>query len=216
MHFIDEKIIHYAEKYTTAHAALLDELENETWKKCLMPRMISGKLQGRLLSFLSRLKKPCRALEIGTFTGYSAICLSEGLSADGLLITIEKNEEFLPIIEKYLKKAALTEKVQVKIGDAAHLIPSLDGPFDLVFIDADKENYPLYLHLLKQKISEGGLIIADNVLWSGKVLQPDKNDAETMALIEYAETIHNDPNFITVMLPVRDGLMLSMKVNNSH
>lgn len=181
MEFLPEKISNYVEHHTTPESHALSELNRETWSKMVQPRMLSGHLQGRVLSMLSHMLRPKRILEIGTFTGYSALCLSEGLAEGGKLTTIDINEEFEDIIKRYLKEAGREDQIELKIGDAAEIIPSIEDELDLVFIDADKENYSRYYDLVIDRLRAGGIIIADNVLWSGKVLD-EKTDAETQAL----------------------------------
>ena len=174
--------------------------------------MISGHLQGQFLSLLSQLKQPKCILEIGTYTGYSAICLAKGLPLDGVLHTIEVNEELEEINSRYFKKAKLEHQVVQHIGDALEILPNLDLKIDLAFIDADKKNYPLYYDLLIEKMNPEGLIIADNVLWSGKVIEKlDPSDQATKALLEYNNKIHDDPRVENILLPLRDGLMLCRK-----
>lgn len=210
MDFLHEEINTYVETFTTPESELLHKLNRETWSKMLQPRMLSGHLQGRVLSLLSHMVRPKRILEIGTFTGYSALCLAEGLVPDGKLITIDVNEEFAEIIKRYISEAGMQEKIELKIGDAAKIIPELNEDLDLVFIDADKENYSLYYDLVFDKVRAGGYIIADNVLWSGKVL--DKNpDAETTAIKEFNVKVMNDNRVENVLFPIRDGLMICRK-----
>ena len=177
-----------------------------------MPRMLSGHLQGRVLSMLSKLVMPKLVVEVGTFTGYSAICLAEGLSASGKLITMEINDELREMAEKYFAEAGHADKIEMQIGDARELIQKIDGPVDLAFIDADKENYPVYWKLLFPKLRSGGLIIADNVFWSGKVFDPKANtDEETKGLIEFTSLTYAEPAAEQVLLPVRDGLLVIRK-----
>ncbi len=210
MEFLPEDISNYVDNHTTKESDLLSELNRETWSKMVQPRMLSGHLQGRVLSLLSKMIRPKRILEIGTFTGYSAICLAEGLESDGRLITIDINEEFKDIIERYLQQSPNRDQIDLKIGNALDIIPELNENFDLVFIDADKENYMNYYELVIDKLNPGGFVIADNVLWSGKVLD-DKSDAETEALKAYNIKIHNDDRVENVLFPIRDGLMICRK-----
>ncbi len=213
MEFPDKKVNHYCEDHTTAESSVLSDLNRKTHLKVLMPNMLSGHLQGRLLAMLSSMIRPERVLEIGTYTGYSAICFAEGLKEGGKITTIDINEELEDIVYTYLEKAGVSDRVDFIIGNALELIPGMEGEFDLVFIDADKENYLKYYELVLPKLKPGGFIIADNVLWSGKVLDGAKHqDAETSALIEFNETIHNDPRVANILLPVRDGLMLLRKI----
>ncbi len=212
MNFIPEAIEEYARQYTAAEPDLLQELHRYTLAHVLQPRMISGHLQGRFLSFLSRMLKPTCVLEIGTYTGYSALCLAEGLAPEGILHTIEINPELESIARGYFKKAGMHNRIRMHIGHALNIIPAIEGTFDLVFIDADKENYVHYLNAVKDRIRRGGVIIADNVLWSGQVLKKQEQmDQETKGLVAYAEAVMAEPGLFTVLLPVRDGLMLSAK-----
>ena len=210
MEFLPEEISVYTEAHTAAESEILARLNRETWQKMVQPRMLSGHLQGRVLSMLSHMIKPKRILEIGTFTGYSALCLSEGLTEEGKLITIDVNEEFESMIRRYIKEAGAEEKIELLIGDASTIIPGLQEKFDLVFIDADKENYCRYFDLVFEKVRKGGFIIADNVLWSGKVVEA-KVDAETKALMDYNEKIQGDERVENVLFPIRDGLMICRK-----
>ena len=189
---------------------LLLELEKETHQKVLQPRMLSGSLQGRLLSLFSNIIKPKTILEIGTYTGYSTICLAEGLSKNGKIHTIDNNEELVTIQNKYFKKSGFEKKIFFYLGNAVEIIPKLKGPFELVFIDADKINYEKYFDFVIPKMSKGGLIISDNVMWSGKVLDEfDSIDENTVALKKYNKKLKNDPRVKTTILPFRDGLSLS-------
>lgn len=189
---------------------LLLELEKETYQKVLQPRMLSGSLQGRLLSLFSNIIKPKTILEIGTYTGYSTICLAEGLSKNGKIHTIDNNEELVTIQNKYFKKSGFEKKICFYLGNAVEIIPKLKGPFELVFIDADKINYEKYFDFVIPKMSKGGLIISDNVMWSGKVLDEfDSIDENTVALKKYNKKLKNDPRVKTTILPFRDGLSLS-------
>ena len=189
---------------------LLLELEKETHQKVLQPRMLSGSLQGRLLSLFSNIIRPKTILEIGTYTGYSTICLAEGLSKNGKIHTIDNNEELVTIQNKYFKKSGFEKKIFFYLGNAVEIIPKLKGPFELVFIDADKINYEKYFDFVIPKMSKGGLIISDNVMWSGKVLDEfDSIDENTVALKKYNKKLKNDPRVKTTILPFRDGLSLS-------
>jgi predicted O-methyltransferase YrrM len=212
MNFIDAKLEEYADTHTTEETEVLKKLNRETWAKMLMPRMLSGHSQGRLLSMLSNMIKPKSILEIGTFTGYSAICLAEGLVEEGVLHTIEVNDEMENIISRYIKEANFENKIKTYFGDALEIIPSIKHTFDLVFIDADKENYSAYYDLVFNKLNSGGYIIADNVLWSGKVLNNyDSLDKETKSIVDFNTKIKNDERVENVLLPVRDGLMIVRK-----
>lgn len=209
MDFIDQRIVDYAEKYTSPESLSLRELNRETNAKVLMPRMLSGHLQGRILSMLSCMINPKRILEIGTYTGYSAICLSEGLADDGILHTIDINEELVPMVKKYLGEAGCEKKVVLHTGDALKIIPSIHETFDMVFIDADKKNYSAYFDLVIGSVRKGGVIIADNVLWSGKVLEdPASMDSDTKAIAAFNSKVHTDSRVANLLLPVRDGLMI--------
>lgn len=201
----------YCDSHTTSLSPLLDELERETHLKTLAPQMLSGPMQGQLLRMLSLIHRPRRILEIGTFTGYGALCLSEGLAEEGELHTIEANPELEYLIRKYIERAGKSDRIHLHIGRAEKIMPDLNGPFDLVFIDAGKKDYPEFYDLIIEKISPGGLILADNVLWSGKVLAPS-DDMDAKALHAFNEKIQSDPRVDNVMLPVRDGLMLMRRV----
>jgi predicted O-methyltransferase YrrM len=213
MNFLPEAIQEYANRFTAEEPELLSALNRDTQAHVLMPRMLSGHWQGRFLSLISRMMKPRLILEIGTYTGYSALCLAEGLQEGGMLHTIDINEELETMANSYFQKAGKEKQITMHIGNALELIPALNGEFDIVFIDADKENYVNYYHLVFNRVRNGGLIIADNVLWSGNVLKgKDEMDEETRGLIHYAETVHADKRVINVLLPVRDGLMLTQKL----
>ncbi|MBL7942503.1 MAG: O-methyltransferase [Flavobacteriales bacterium] len=208
MNFLPEIIETYAQDHSQPEPDLLKALTHETWQKVLMPRMLSGHLQGRFLSMISHLMAPSSILEIGTYTGYSAICLAEGLAPGGKLITIDINDELQWIREKYFGLAGLRDCIESINGNALEIISALQGPFDLVFIDADKENYLNYFNKVLPKMKPGGLILADNVLWSGKVLTPPApSDLETRVLREFNEVVVADHRVQPVLLPLRDGLM---------
>lgn len=209
MEFIPEDIQKYVEEHSGQESELLAQLNRETHQKVLMPRMLSGHLQGRVLSMISHMMKPSRILEIGTYTGYSAICLAEGLAEGGQLITLDKNEEIEEMVRDYFEKAGLKDKIDYRLGNAMDLIPELEGPFDLVFIDADKKNYLNYFNLVLEKVRIGGFIVADNVLWSGKVVQTDKKiDTDTQAILDFNRSMEDDDRVENVLLPIRDGLMV--------
>jgi predicted O-methyltransferase YrrM len=213
MDLIPKAITDYSEKFTSAESSLLKRINRETWQKVYMPRMISGHLQGRILSMFSKMLQPRRILEIGTFTGYSALCMAEGLSENGRLITIDKNEELQDLAKKYFSNSEFGEKIDFRVGEAFDIIRDLDENFDLVFIDADKISYMDYYKLLLPKVREGGIIIADNVLWSGKVVKDlKKADQETKSLRSFNKMIQNDPAVENVLIPVRDGLMVIRKI----
>lgn len=211
MDIIDPALQQYAEKHTTEESPLLKRINRDTNAKVLMPRMLSGQLQGRVLSMISRLVKPKTILEIGTFTGYSAICLAEGLREGGKLITIDINEELRDRVEGYFREAKLEDRIDYRTGDATAIIPQLSENFDLVFIDADKENYSRYFDLVIDRVNLNGIILADNVLWSGKVLAA-KPDKDTRAIVEFNAKVQADQRVENVLLPIRDGMMMMRKV----
>ena len=210
MDFIDKDIMNYVVNNSEDEPELLKELAIETYQKILQPRMLSGHPQGRILSFLSKIIKPKRILEIGTYTGYGTICLAEGLEDNGKIITIDKNEEIIDFQNKYFEKSGYRDKIIQLNGEALDLIKTLDDKFDIVFLDADKENYIKYYNSLSNKIVKGGILISDNVLWSGKVLEPSKsNDLETDILNKFNQLLKNDKKFETVIIPIRDGISIS-------
>lgn len=210
MEFIDEEIENYSLKYTSEEPPLLKALNRETWSEVLQPRMLSGHLQGRVLSLISKLLRPENILEIGTYTGYSALCLAEGLRPGGELHSIDINEELESRIVKYIAKSEYKDQIKLHFGNALDIIPRLKKSFDLVFIDADKGNYIKYYQLLISQLKSGSIIIADNVLWSGKVLENyDDLDPETKTLVDLSKFIHNDPRVENILLPIRDGLMVA-------
>lgn len=212
MDFLPKEIEEYASAHSMQESELLKKLNRETWSKVLYPRMLSGHLQGRILSFFSKLVQPKKILEIGTYTGYSALCLAEGLQEGGKIHTIDLNDELISIQQKYFSESPDGGKIHFHSGNAVEIIPLLEGPFDLVFIDADKENYSVYFDLVIDKVRSGGLIIADNVLWSGKVIhEPKENDKETLSLIKFNKKVHADDRVENLLLPVRDGLMILRK-----
>ncbi len=210
MEFIDEKLSAYSESFSEKESNLLKELNRETNLKVNSPRMLSGHIQGRLLSFLSKMQQPELILEIGTYTGYSALCLAEGLKENGKLITIDPNEETNVFARKYFNRSPLKDKIQLITGQAGSVIPGISQQIDLVFIDADKKNYAVYFDLVIDKVKKGGLIIADNVLWSGKVVEVEK-DKDTEAIHNFNRKVSKDKRIETLLLPVRDGLMLMRK-----
>lgn len=212
MDFTDQKINNYAEAHSQPETKLLARLSRETYTKILAPRMLSGHLQGRVLSMLSKITQPKSILEVGTYTGYSAICLAEGLLPEGKLYTIDINEELEDMARSYFEEAGITHQVDYRIGNALDILPDLDTTFDLVFIDADKINYSNYFDLIVNKVNKNGLIIADNVLWSGKVLmESSKFDKDTLAIDNFNKKVHQDERVENVLLPLRDGLMLLRK-----
>lgn len=212
MELIDREINQYAEQHSSDESDLLKQINRDTHAKVMMPRMLSGHLQGRVLSMISNMIKPKRILEIGTYTGYSALCLAEGLHADGKLITIDINEELESRVRGYFSTANLNDKIEYLIGNAATIIPTLKAEFDLVFIDADKEQYSRYYDLVVEKVRPGGIILADNVLWSGKVLD-SKPDKDTRAIVEFNNKIQADARVDNVLLPIRDGIMMIRKLS---
>ena len=212
MDFLPEEIENYVVKNTEIEPTILKKLNHETWEKVLTPRMLSGHIQGRVLSMLSHMINPKTILEIGTYTGYSAICLAEGLQEGGQLHTIDINDELESMVNTYIEKSDLKNTIINHVGNAMDIIPTLSETFDLVFIDADKTNYSNYFDLVLDKVKPSGYIIADNVLWSGKVVESKENlDAETLALIAYSEKIHSDERVQNVLFPIRDGLMIARK-----
>ena len=212
MESLDPQVEAYVLAHTQEESPLLKKLNRETNAKILMPKMLSGHLQGQVLSMLSYMIRPQKILEIGTYTGYSAICLSEGLQQGGVLHTIDNNEELESMVRYYFKEALVEEKIHYHIGEAIEIIPGIDAIFDLVFIDADKENYSKYYDLVFDKVRAGGYIIADNVLWSGKVLEDPKNmDEDTKAIYDFNQKIFNDKRVQNVLFPIRDGLMIARK-----
>ena len=210
MHFFPEELEQYAIAHTKPASEVLQALERETYARIYMPQMVSGHLQGQFLRMISMMVQPKIILEIGTFTGYSAICLSAGLQEGGALYTIDVNAELESMCRKYFEKAGLTSKIKYLLGNAVEIIPQLDAALDLVFIDADKENYSKYYDLVFDKLNPGGVILADNVLWSGKVVEPQQ-DAETKALVEFSDKIQRDERVDNVLVTIRDGLMMARK-----
>lgn len=205
------QLIHeYCENHTTPQSQLLYDLERETHLKTLAPQMLSGHLQGAFLSLISQLMRPKVILEIGTFTGYAAICLAQGLAADGRLHTIEANPELEYLIRKYVNRAGLADKIQLHIGKAEDVIPTLDLRFDLVFIDAGKQQYLDFYNMVIEKVNPGGLILADNVLWSGKVIR-EEDDADTQTIRAFNDMVQADERVENIMLPLRDGLLITKK-----
>jgi caffeoyl-CoA O-methyltransferase len=213
MEFIDPQLDAYVCAHTQNEPTVLSELNRKTNLEVLQPRMLSGHFQGRVLSMLSHMIKPRRVLEIGTYTGYSALCFAEGLTDDGKIVTIDVNEELEELVKSYIAKSGNEGKIDYLIGDAAHFIPALNEEWDIVFIDADKKSYCKYYELVFSKVKKGGYIIADNVLWSGKVLEDYETlDRETKIIMDYNNMIQNDPRVENVLLPIRDGLMIARKL----
>lgn len=212
MEFISEKIDAYVCAHTEDEPKLLYELNRETHINVLRPRMLSGHFQGRVLSMLSHMIRPKNVLEIGTYTGYSALCFAEGLAEGGKILTLDKNEELEDLVNSYIQKSEFSNAIECRIGDAMEIVPTLTDTYDMVFIDADKSNYINYYNLIFDKVSKGGYIILDNVLWSGKVTEPlEEGDKDTQVLLELNQLIHNDNRVQEVLLPIRDGLMIARK-----
>lgn len=210
MHFIPEALDTYVVNHTEKEPELLEQLTRETYQKILQPRMLSGPYQGRVLSILSKLINPKNILEIGTYTGYSALCIAEGMQKDGELHTIDINEELEDFQRKYFDLSPYGHQIHQHIGNATEIIPNLVMKFDLVFIDADKPNYPTYFDIIIDKMNPGGVILSDNVLWSGKVIEDvKKDDLSTKALLAYNKMLVDDNRIETVLLPIRDGLTIS-------
>ncbi len=208
--FIPEKIDNYVVEHSQEEPQILQELTRETWQKVLNPRMISGAYQGRVLSMISKLIQPTNVLEIGTYTGYSALCIAEGLSSEGTIHTIDKNEELEDLQNAYFEKSGYRNQIVQHFGNALEIIPEMNKKFDLVFIDADKSNYPNYFHLIIEMMNKGGIILSDNVLWSGKVVEElNPKDKDTKALLKYNQLLNSDDRIETVLLPIRDGLTIS-------
>lgn len=211
MNFLDPEIEQYAEAHTTPESSLLAQITRDTYLEVLQPRMLSGHLQGRVLSMLSKMIRPNAILEIGTYTGYSALCLAEGLSAHGTLLTIDKNIELYDRANAYFSESEFAPKIQMLKGNALTIVPDLKQKWDLIFIDADKENYQNYYDLTLPNLNKGGFIIADNVLWSGKVIDANENDVDTAALRSFNTSLIEDNRVEVLMLPVRDGLTVVRK-----
>ena len=210
MDFISKKLIEYISENSSKEPEILAKLNKETYQKVLQPRMLSGHIQGRFLSMISKMKSPSSILEIGTYTGYGTLCLAEGLLDVGKIFTIDRNEELLKIQNKYFEMSGKRDKIIQLTGNAKDILKNLDESYDIVFIDADKENYIEYFNIVSERLNNNGIIISDNVLWSGKVLNsPSKNDDETNILIEFNKTLNEDERFETMILPLRDGLSIS-------
>lgn len=212
MHFLPEKLDDYIVRHSESEPELLQQLTRETYQKILQPIMLSGPYQGRVLSMISKLLRPKTILELGTFTGYATLCLAEGLQKDGEIHTIDVNEELVDFQRKYFDKSDYGQLIHQHLGSAIDIIPTLDKTFDLVFIDADKPNYVNYFHLVIEKLNPGGIILSDNVLWHGKVIEPlNEKDESTKTLLEFNALLKNDHRIETVLLPIRDGLTISRK-----
>ena len=214
MEFIDERLLAYCEDHTSPEDELLLHITRETHAKVLIPRMLSGHLQGKVLELLVKMLQPQVILEIGTYTGYSGLCMAKGLGADGKLITLDINDELEPMVRGFFDRSGLASKIDYRLGNALDIIPTLEDRFDMVFIDADKANYNKYYELVIERVNPGGIILADNVLWSGKVLvEPgQKIDKDTQALLDYNRMVQEDPRVENVLLPIRDGLMMARKL----
>ena len=214
MDFLPPTITAYANAHTSPESELLHRLNRNTQAQIVAPRMLSGHLQGRFLSMIAWMIRPRRILEIGTYTGYSALCLAEGLTDDGTLITIDQNEELETFTRSYWQQSPLNDKIEFRLGLATDILPTLNDAFDLVFIDADKRNLSVYFDLIIDKLRPGGFILADNVLWSGKVVEiVNSSDVDTVAVQAFNEKVHDDPRVENVLLPVRDGIMMLRKRN---
>ena len=212
MHFLPEKIDDYVVEHSQQEPKILKELTKETWQKVLNPRMLSGAFQGRVLSMISKIIQPKSILEVGTYTGYSALCLAEGLQENGVLHTIDVNEELVNFQRKYFDLSKYGSQIHQHLGPALEIIPNLNTKFDLVFLDADKPNYINYFHEIIEKLNPGGVLLSDNVLWSGKVIEPlNENDQSTKIVLEYNQLLKDDDRLETVLLPIRDGLTVSIK-----
>lgn len=212
MEFISKSLSDYCENNTSPESEVLAKLNRDTYLKVVSPRMLSGHLQGRFLSFISKLQQPKLIIEIGTYTGYSALCLAEGLCSEGKLISIDVNEETSAFAKSFIQKTEYANKIDLVLADAKEYIPMIQESIDLVFIDADKKNYLNYYHLVIDKLNSGGLIIADNVLWSGKITMPEEEmDRETLALHQFNQFVQQDERVENILLPIRDGLMVVRK-----
>ena len=210
MDFISKKLIEYISENSSKEPEILAKLNKETYQKVLQPRMLSGHIQGRFLSMISKMKSPSCILEIGTYTGYGTLCLAEGLSDGGKIFTIDRNEELLKIQNKYFKMSGKRDKIIQLTGNAKDILENLDESYDIVFIDADKDNYIEYFNIVSERLNNNGIIISDNVLWSGKVLDSSlEKDEETNALVNFNKILNQDKRFETVILPLRDGLSIS-------
>lgn len=214
MEFISDSLLNYCQDHTSQEDALLELIVRETNAKVLMPRMLSGQLQGKTLEMFTKMLNPDVILEIGTYTGYSAVCMARGLSQSGKLITLDINDELEEMVRGFFDKGGLTSLIDYRLGNALELIPGLEGNFDMVFIDADKINYSRYYDLVIDRVNKGGIILADNVLWSGKVItEPGaKIDKDTQAILDFNKMVQDDPRVENVLLPIRDGIMMARKL----
>lgn len=214
MEFIDPALLAYCESITSSEDPLLKKITRETQSKVLMSRMISGHLQGKMLELFAKMLSPKTILEIGTYTGYSGICLARGLKSGGKLITLDINDELESMVRGFFEESGLADQIDYRLGNAREIIPTLDGPFDMVFIDADKFYYSEYFDLIIDKVPSGGIILADNVLWSGKILveEGQKIDKDTRALLAFNQKIQDDPRVENILLPIRDGVLMARKL----
>ena len=209
MDFISEKLAEYLSQNSDKEPEILSKLNKETHQKILQPRMLSGHIQGRFLSLISKIKSPLHILEIGTYTGYGTLCLAEGLATNGKIFTIDRNEELINIQNKYFEESGNRDKIVQLTGNAVDILMGLNENFDLIFIDADKENYIKYFEIVSKKLNPNGIIISDNVLWSGKVVEESDRDQETNTLKKFNNLLSKDERFQTIILPLRDGLSIS-------
>lgn len=214
MEFIAPALLNYCEDHSSEEDGLLKKITRETQAKVMMPRMISGHLQGKMLELFTKMKNPNIILEIGTYTGYSGICMARGLGKEGKLITLDINDELETMVRGFFGESGLADKIDYRLGNALEIIPTLPGPFDMVFIDADKINYSKYYDMVIDKLNPGGIILADNVLWSGKILveKGKKIDKDTQALLDFNAMVQNDPRVENALLPIRDGVMMARKI----
>lgn len=214
MEFIDPALLTYCEEHSSEEDNLLKKITRETQAKVMMPRMISGHLQGKMLELFTKMQNPKTILEIGTYTGYSGICMARGLDKGGKLITLDINDELETMVRGFFEESGLVDQIDYRLGNALEIIPTLSGPFDMVFIDADKSNYAKYYELVIDKMNPGGIILADNVLWSGKILVEEgkKIDKDTQAILDFNSMIQNDPRVENALLPIRDGVMMARKI----
>lgn len=210
MNFISDKLQKYIDDHSMEESDLLKALDRETHQKVLQPRMLSGSYQGRLLAILAKMIGPKKILEVGTYTGYATLCMAEGLTTGGSIDTIDHNEELADMQRRYFDQSPYGSQIVQHLGEAKDILKTLAGPYDLVFLDADKENYPYYFDLIIDKLKTGGILLSDNVLWSGKVLEKGTDEA-TSALQEYNHKINTDVRVETVILPIRDGLTITRK-----
>lgn len=214
MELFSPQLLTYCQDHTTPEDEILKQISRETHAKVLRPRMLSGHLQGKTLEMFSKMLRPHSILEIGTYTGYSALCMARGLAPGGKLVTVDINEELEPMVKGFFEKSGLSSIIEYKIGNALDIIPELKGNFDLVFIDADKTNYINYYQMIVERVNPGGIILADNVLWSGKVLldKGEQADKDTQAILDFNLMIQKDPRVENVLFPIRDGIMMARKL----